>query len=71
MGDKERALDYMMENGSITSWDAYEAFGCTRLSSVIHRLRKDGFPIVTETVYGKDRFGEPMNYAKYRMEERR
>ncbi len=48
--------------GSITGKEAWEQFGCYRLSSVIHRLRKEGWPIHTERV------GEEQ-YAKYVLEE--
>lgn len=32
-----------------------------------HMMRKDGHPIITEVENGKNRYGEPTRYARYRM----
>ena len=69
MGDKARIMNRLMERGTITPLEAIEDFGCTRLSQYIHLLRKDGVHIETEIITGRDRFGEPMHYARYRLEK--
>ena len=53
---KKACLDYLREHGSITGAQAWESFGCYRLSSVIKRLRNDGYNIRTEIV-GDERYG--------------
>ncbi len=58
-------LRYLKEQGSITSIDAWELFGATRLSAIIFNLRRRGHIIDTLSVAGKDRYGHAVNYAKY------
>lgn len=43
----EMTLQYLSINKSITDGEARIAFGCSRLASVICRLRKKGYPIVS------------------------
>jgi hypothetical protein len=33
-----RVLEYMQQEGSITSWEARKEIGCTRLSDKIYKL---------------------------------
>lgn len=68
---EERVLQYLREQGSITSWRAISEFGITRLSSTIHRLRKSGYPIETEMITGKNRYGDMITYAKYSLREQK
>lgn len=58
-------LDHMRTNGSITSMEAIENYGATRLSGLIFELKKQGHCIITEMQQGKNRFGGNCNYAKY------
>lgn len=61
---KERVLQHLKDNGSITSWQAIKHYGCTRLSDVIYRL-KEGYNIETETMNSKNRYGDKVHFAKY------
>lgn len=63
----ERILSYIQENGSITQLDALREFGCMRLASRVSDLRKEGIPIVKEMETAKNRYGESVSYARYRM----
>lgn len=67
---REMLLRHLITRGSITHLEAEAEYGCARLASRIHELRKDGYAIKTETVTGKNRNGEKIHYAKYFMEER-
>lgn len=58
-------LKHLQEQGTITSWEAIELYGATRLSAIIYNLREDGLQIETEMCVGKNRFGNPTNFAKY------
>lgn len=58
-------LRHLEDNGSITSMEAIENYGATRLSAIIFNLRKTGLDIETVTEGGVDRFGHAMNYARY------
>lgn len=61
----ERILRHLEDYGSITSLEAVREYGIMRLASRINNLRKRGYPIVTETVTSKNRYGETTRYARY------
>lgn len=61
----ERVIRHMEDYGSITSADAMFEYGIMRLASRICDLRKRGFPIVSERVKRKNRYGEPVSFSKY------
>ena len=62
-----KVLKYMTEHGSITQLDALREFGCMRLASRISDLRKSGVPIKKEMETAKNRYGEPISYARYSL----
>jgi hypothetical protein len=49
--------------------EAIQSFGATRLSAIIFNLRKRGYDIETVMVDGRDRFGNPMRYARYYLRD--
>lgn len=65
---RQAVLKHLMENGSITSLEAFRAYGITRLADIIYRLRKT-YPIKTTTCVTKNRYGHTTRYAKYTMME--
>ena len=69
MNQCARILRHLWDFGSITSAEAMEQYGIARLASRINDLRKDGVPIKTEFVRGKNRYGEKILYAEYRLDE--
>lgn len=68
MKQTSRVLDYMRQNGSITSLEAFRDLGITRLSGVIFDLRKD-YAISSKTESGRNRYGEKTSYSRYYLEE--
>ena len=60
-------INLLRKQGYITSYEAIEKFGATRLSGIIFILRERGFGIETEMVQGKNRYGDITNYAIYRL----
>jgi hypothetical protein len=56
----------MQENKSITSWEAIERFGATRLSAIIFNL-KDKYNITTTREEFIDRYGNKSHYARYTL----
>ena len=58
-------LHHLIKFGSLTSFEAFELFGATRLSAIIFDLRKQGYNIWTDSVSTKNRYGQPTTYAKY------
>ena len=63
-----KILDYMEQEGSITPLDALREFGCMRLASRITDLKHRGYVISKEMETAKNRDGEPVRYARYRLE---
>ena len=61
----QKVLKRIEDKGSITTMEAFE-MGITRLASRVHDLRRMGINIVSETVYGKNRDGDSIHYAKYK-----
>lgn len=43
----EAILSHLMQHGSITTWEAIQQYGITRLSGRIFDLRKAGYKIIT------------------------
>lgn len=63
-------LNHLKEHGSITSNEAWELYGATRLSAIIFNLRRRGHDIETVTMGMTDRYGHAVNYAKYVLHEK-
>lgn len=49
---KEQVLKHLEKKKSITSWDAINLYGITRLAAVIHDLRSEGKLIHSTTERG-------------------
>lgn len=64
-GQRNAILNHLRNVGAITSMEAFNRYGVTRLSAIIHDLRDMGFPIHTIMIDGKTRFGDSTKYAKY------
>ena len=65
---ENRVLNYMLEFGSITTKQAFEDLGCTRLSEYIRRLRTS-MTIEDEIITGINRYGEKVFWKKYFIKE--
>ena len=61
----ERVLRHLRDFGSLTALEAMSDYGIMHLASRIDELRKDGWPIQTVPVQGKNRYGEKTTYARY------
>ena len=68
-GSKPRIIKYMKKHNGITSQDAFKHLGITRLSARIKELRELGYDISTIMVDGTNRFGEPVRYGLYKLNE--
>ena len=61
---------WLRSGKTITSKQAYDEFGCTRLSAVIFRLINEyGFPITKDMIVVKNRNGRYVEVAKYYLAE--
>lgn len=65
MTKTQAVLDWLQTHASISSMEAIENFGATRLSAIIFNLKRKGYNIETVMVEGRDRFGNPMRFARY------
>ena len=65
---KNRILRHLKDNGTITSWEAIQEYGCTRLSHYIYLLKKDGYQITVKDEPFTNRYGEKSRFARYRLE---
>lgn len=68
--DKTSAvLQHLKVKGSITSMEAFQLYGATRLSAIIFNLKKRGYEFKTTTEVCTDRFGHPCSFARYTLIE--
>ena len=66
MTQVQQIINFMQEHGSITTMQAFE-MGITRLASRIFDIRRMGIEIESETVTAKNRYDEPVHFARYRI----
>lgn len=64
---EDRVLKFMQDTGSITSWQAIQQFGITRLSAKIFNLRQKGYPITNKVIVSKNRYGDIIHFVEYRL----
>lgn len=64
-GQRQAVLNWFKENRTLTSMEAFEHLGVTRLAAVVHDFRRMGHDIETHIIVGKNRFGEHCEYAEY------
>lgn len=62
-----QVLNHLKQFGSITSIEAIEMYGATRLAAIIFELRKRGYHIETIRMNFIDRYGNACTYGKYVM----
>lgn len=67
MTQSQRILRHLEDYGSITQMDAMQDYGIMRLAPRVNDLRREGHPIITEVVEGRNRYGEKTRWARYRM----
>lgn len=60
----QKVLEHLIIHGHITSWEAIELYGATRLSAIIYNLRKN-YDIETIDKKGMDRYGNNSSFADY------
>ena len=65
----ERVLQYIKDFGSINPLEALNDLGIMRLASRICDLRTEGYEITKEMKKGKNRYGETVYFAEYKLKE--
>ena len=64
MNKHQLVKEHLIAKGSITSWEAIQQYGATRLSAIIFDLRKT-MDIDTLMIEETDRYGNRTHFAKY------
>lgn len=64
----ERILKYMQDFGSINPMQAMKDLGVMRLAARVSDLKKEGHHISRRMVSAKNRYGEAVSFAEYRLE---
>jgi hypothetical protein len=68
---KEKVLMYLLDHKEgRTSLKAYELFGIMQMPKRIFDLRADGWNISSTPKDGLNRFGQPISYVVYKLEDR-
>lgn len=60
-----KVAKHLRDFGSITSWEAIEQYGATRLSAIIYNLKKIGWEFEWEDIKFQDRYGDENTFRKY------
>ena len=63
----EQVRNHLIEHETITSWEAIQKYGATRLSDIIFRLRNSGLLIESIVSSKLDRNGNNTNFVTYKL----
>lgn len=66
---RERVLQYIRDNGSITSYEAFLKIGCTQVATRISELKSRGYKFRKERVNTKNMYGDNTHYDRYYLVE--
>ena len=69
MTQNEMILKHLKGKGSITTLEAFNLYGVTRLSARIYDLRKHGYCIRNDIQEKENRFGKKIWFDRYILEE--
>lgn len=65
----KKILAHLKNHKTITSWEAFELFNVTRLSSIIYNLRKRGYDITDNWKEHQNQGGRKVRYVEYLYNE--
>lgn len=65
----ERILRHLQDGKTLSQAEAFMEYGIGRLSSRICELRAAGYPIESEFVAGKNKYGEPIFFVRYSLSD--
>lgn len=65
MTQHELILKHLDECGSISPFEAFSEYGITKLATRISELKKLGYEFATIRVEQKNRYGQPVRFARY------
>ena len=65
MSQADRVLSYLERGNTITTLDAFQELGITRLGARIFELRQQGHPVQSNRLTVTNRFGEDCSISEY------
>ena len=71
MTQNEMVIGYIKDFGSISSKEAFDDLGITRLAGRIFDLKQRGYKFITKVDISKNRYGKPVKFARYSLKEER
>jgi len=67
MTQPQRIVKYLKRHKWITPMEAFSELGITKLATRVSEMRRDGYEFEIEMVTKKNRYGEPVRFARYRL----
>lgn len=68
MTQKQRIINHLNNNvNGITSLEAIDKYGITRLSGIIHTLRREGHDIISKLIPVTNRYGDICYVSRYTL----
>ena len=64
-------LNHFIQRGSLTTFEAFERFGCTRLAARVLELSRKGYRFKKEPVKVTTRYGATVPVVRYTLLDRR
>jgi hypothetical protein len=64
---KREVLDCLLSGDTLTSLQAWAQFGTSRLASLIHQLRREGWDIASDRIEVDTKAGRSALVAQYRI----
>jgi hypothetical protein len=68
MTQADRVLEYLESGKTITTLNAFNELGITRLAARVHELKSDGHEVKKNTITVVNRFNENCSIAEYYMD---
>lgn len=67
MTQVDMVLQHLKDYDSISTWEAIQQYGITRISDKVFRLKKKGYNIISERIIFINRYGKQGTYSKYKL----
>ena len=68
---KERIRAHLRQYGKIDDTQARDRYGIRRLGARIWDLRQEGLPIETIQTHSKNRYGQKVTFATYKIDRKK
>ena len=65
----DRTIQYLKENDTITSGDAFSKLGISYLPVVIRDLKRSGKRVFAKVETSKNRYGDKCSYKRYALKK--